>query len=242
MDLIACVGRGTGIELIPPGLSPSRAAISKVHGGRRVQHFFVSVAVCVTDSNEFEPAPDLAASFWDLAAIIKAAAPSEKLTAFCTAARRVAESLVHPQRFPKIEATSRLLAAAEGNGPDHEVSIVLFDHLMFESLPEFTLPVIPYWARHWRYASAISQSVQLIEWPLQPVAACALGRSAPEQMIDARYVGAARKRPCPRSDQANPRYTDARPILSASRSQTAPCHPPASCAPARHRSKQDAPL
>ena len=67
-------------------------------------------------SEEFELAPALAASFWDVAAIIKAAAPSEKLTAFCTAARRVAESLVHPQRFPKIEAASRLLAAAEGNG------------------------------------------------------------------------------------------------------------------------------
>ncbi len=65
---------------------------------------------------EFELAPDLAARFWEFAKIISAAAPSEKLTAFCTAARCVAESLVHSQRFPKIEAASRLLAAAEGAG------------------------------------------------------------------------------------------------------------------------------
>jgi putative DNA primase/helicase len=65
---------------------------------------------------EFQLAPDIAGKFWDIVANNKAAAPSEKMAAFCTAARRVAESLVHPVRFPRTEAATRLLIAAEVDG------------------------------------------------------------------------------------------------------------------------------
>jgi hypothetical protein len=48
-DLLGCVGRGVRIKILPTGLSPCRASISKVHG-RPVQHGLVSSAVCVGHS------------------------------------------------------------------------------------------------------------------------------------------------------------------------------------------------
>jgi hypothetical protein len=68
------------------------------------------------DDDEFVLSPDLANRFWQIAKIIGAAAPSERLPAFCTAARCVAEELIHPEQFPKTEAASRLRAAAEAAG------------------------------------------------------------------------------------------------------------------------------
>jgi putative DNA primase/helicase len=71
------------------------------------------------DDNEFVLSPDLADRFWQFAKMIGAAAPSERLAAFRIAARRVAESLIHPEQFPTTEAASRLRAAAEAAGLLH---------------------------------------------------------------------------------------------------------------------------
>jgi hypothetical protein len=88
--------------------------------------------------SEFVLSPKLAESFWQLAKIIRAAAPSEQLHAFTTFARSAA-NLVHPNNFPKKEVVDRVWAAAGGAGLVRAYGEDLLQQLLSEAFSDHTL-------------------------------------------------------------------------------------------------------